>query len=399
MELTGMRKILILLLLASQPLLAQQPPDQLKLANYAYSVTAAGKEDERGKAIAMLCKTLTTTPQPEQKAFLISLLEICGDSRAVPALKQYFISKRLCDPATRALVTIGTPEAKVAILAGLKKAIGNNRLSLISALGQLRYIGAVDELTVFAKSKEPLIKKAALLALANIGDEDSEPVLAAAATKSHFKSDSTGATAAYLLYTQRLAQNWPLAPAIQAATKLIKSSPEVAFRCAALKVLVESKDQDANKILLTAVDDPQPSYRATAFRLAGNIVNSDNVDPWLLKAEMAQGPVRAGTITMLAGTQLKVATRVIKAGLSDNDPQVKLAAINAVNLTSGRDMLPLLLRTMKTADSTSVLAIRDALLHLNGLEVISSIKSSFPTQPPFAQAALKEVLAIRNTGE
>jgi len=389
-----MRKLLFILLLAGQPLLAQQ-----KLANYAYAVTEAGKEAERGKAIATFCKSLATATDPEHKAFLISLLEICGDSRAVPTLRQYLTNKRLGDPATRALVTIGSSEARVAILAALKKATGNNRLSLITALGRLRYLGAVDELTQFTASKEPMIRKAALLALANVGDGDSEPILAAAAAKSHYKSDTTGATVAYLIYTQRLAENWPLTPAIAAASKLIKNSPDVAFRCAALKVLVDARDRDANTILLTAIDDPQPAYRAMAFRLAGNLVTSENVDPWITKSDVSRGAVKAGIITMLAGTQLKSATRVIKAGLSDNDPQVKLAAINAVNLTSGRDMLPLLLKTMKTADSTAVLAIRDALLHLNGFDVMSSIKSSLPTQPPFAQAALKEVLAIRTTGE
>lgn len=391
------RSLIILLMLVSCFAKGQTKLNYAAMVNHAYLVTKAGNEALRKKASATYCNALITNPDIENKAFLISLLEICGTEKAVPVLKQHLLHKRLGDPAARALISIGSPEAKVALLAALRKAKGNNRVTLIAAVGQLRYYGAVDELTVLTDSKELPIRRAALQALANVGDADSEPVLAAAAAKSQYKADSTGATAAYLLYAQRLAQNWPLKPAVIAAEKLLKKTKETPFRIAALKIVVQTRSTDANMILMKEVEDPDPEYRAAAFKMATNNITSENVSNWVLKVERSSGAVKAGIITLLGNSQQIVGLRTVRIALADEDPQVKLAAVWAVGQSSGRDMGTSLLRTMKTADSTCVLAIRDVLLHCSGLDVISNIKASIPSQPPYAQALLKEVLIIRNS--
>ncbi|WP_177230258.1 HEAT repeat domain-containing protein [Chitinophaga sp. CF118] len=372
---------------------------QYALGGYAYYVTQAAKEDTRKIASRAFCKALVRMPDVENKAFIISLLEICGDNKAVPVLKQYLTNKRLCDPATRALLQIKSPDAKVAILAALKKATGNSRITLIAALGQLRYLGALDDLTTYTASEDPLTRKTALLALANVGNGNSEPLLAAAAAKSQYKSDSTYATAAYLLYTWRLAENWPIGPAVKAAEKLLKNSHETAFRAAALKVLTETRSNDATMILMRAVDDTQPAYRAAAFKLAERMMTSGKAELWMIKAERSEAPVKAGVITMLGNSKQTVASKFIMKALSDKNPEVKLAAIQAVGVFGSSGMVPALLNSMKTADTLSVIAIRDVLLAIRGQDVLASVSASMAFQPPFAQAALREVLAIRRPAQ
>lgn len=372
---------------------------QYTLSGYAYGVTGANKEEMRKTASRAFCKALPIVKDLENKAFIISLLQICGDSKAVPALTLYLSSKRLCDPATRALVQINSPGAKVALLAALKKATGNNRITLIAALGEMHYLGALDEITALTASNDPLIKRTALLALANIGDEDSEPILAAAAEKSQFNTDSTQATAAYILYTKRLALNWPIGPAAAASEKLHKKSHSPYIRSAALELLVQTRSAEAIFILMKAVDDTVPQYRAAAFRLAGRNITGDNAGQWVRKAELSEGAVKAGVITMLGASKQTAGARLIKNSLSDKDPRVKLAAINAVGALDNVEMVPALLYTMKTADTVSVNAIRDVLLSIRGVDVVDRITASIPFQPPLAQAALKEVLAIRNPTE
>jgi HEAT repeat protein len=403
-----MKKILLIILLfttlsaraqTGQPSLtamasALKPEDRTRLANYAYFVTQANQEENRKIAARAYCAALAKVPAPENKAFLISLLQICGDSRSVPTLKLYLANKRLCDPAARALIQINSPNAKIALLASLKTA--GSKVAVIAALGQLRYLGALDELTALTKSKVPLIKKTALLALANIGSGSSEPVMAAAAEASHYKFDSTYATAAYLLYAQRLAQNWPIGPAVLAAEKLLKNSREIYIRSAALKLLTETRTNDATMILMNAVDDKDLQYRAAAFGIAGRIMTSDKAELWVRKAETSSGAVKAGVITLLGNSKQTIALRSIRSALNDNDPVVKLAAIQAVGTIGSKEMVPTLLNIMKTADTTAVIAIRDVLLTIRGTDVVSSVKASMSLQPPFAQAALKEVLTIRS---
>ena len=367
---------------------------QYTLGSYAYFVTQANQEGQRKIAARAYGAALAKVPDPESKAFLISLLQICGDSKSVPVLKSYLANKRLCDPAVRALIQIKSPNAKIALLAGLKTA--SSKVAIIAALGELRYIGALDELTALTRSKDPLIKKTALLALANVGSESSEPVIAAAAEKSHYNFDSTYATVAYLLFAQQLAQNWPISPAILSAEKILKNSHEAYIRSAALKLLTETRTNDATMILMNAVDDKQPEYRAAAFSIADKTMTSDKAALWIQKAETSEGVVKAGVITLLGNSKQTVALKIIKSSLNDKDTLVKLAAIQAVGTIGSREMVPALLNTMKTADTTSVMAIRDVLLTIRGTDVVSSINASIPFQPPFAQAALKEVLAIRN---
>lgn len=395
-----MKKILLtFLILATLSAHAQTVPaeDRTRMAAHAYFVTQANQEENRTIAAREYCAALAKVVDPEGKAFLISLLEICGDSKSVPTLKLYLTNKRLCDPAARALVAINSPNAKVALLAALKTA--GNKVAVIAALGQLRYLGALDELTALTKSKVPLIKKTALLALANVGSAESEPVMAAAAAASHYKFDSVYATPAYLLYAQRLAQNWPIGPAVLAAEKLLKNSQEAHIRSAALKLLTETRSDDATMILMNAVDDKDPQYRAAAFNIADRIMTSDKAELWVRKAETSSGAVKAGVVTLLGNSKQTISLRTVRAALNDKDSLVQLAAIQAVGTLGSRDMVPTLLNIMKTADTSTVIAIRDVLLTIRGTDVVSSVKASMPLQPPFAKAALKELLAIRNLVE
>lgn len=391
---TDMKKISALGQAGLTALASLKPADKFILGNYAYYVTQANQENNRTIAARAFGAALVKVPDPESKAFLISLLQICGDSKSVPVLKLYLTNKRLCDPAARALISINSPNAKVALLAALKTA--GNKVAIIAALGQLRYLGALDELTALTKIKDPLIKRAALLALANIGNENSEPVMAAEAAKSHYSVDSTNATVAYLLYAQRLAKNWPIGPAVSAAEKLFKNSHDIHIHTAALKLLTETRSDDATMILMNAVDEKDPEYRAAAFRFADKLMTSDKAELWIRKAETSTGAVKAGVITLLGNSKQTAAVRIIRSSLYDKEEVVRLAAIQAVGIIGSREMVPSLLNIMKTADTTAVIAIRDVLLTIRGTDVVSSIIASIAFQPPFAKAALNEVLAIRN---
>jgi HEAT repeat protein len=152
-------------------------------------------------------------------------------------------------------------------------------------------------------------------------------------------------------------------------------------------------------LLMNAVDENDLEYRAAAFRVADKIMTSDKAELWIRKAETTTGVIKAGVITLLANSKQTAAIRIIRSSLSDSEEVVKLAAIQAVGTIGSREMVVPLLNIMKTADTTAVMAIRDVLLTIRGTDVVTSIIASMAFQPPFSQAALKEVLAIRNSGK
>ena len=80
-------------------------------------------------------------------------------------------------------------------------------LSIIEALGYVRYKPAVPNLISLAKSSEEEERKVILYALARIGDPAAKTLLQSAIQNAHYSFDNTEATSNYLVYLQQLAIN------------------------------------------------------------------------------------------------------------------------------------------------------------------------------------------------
>lgn len=372
-------------------------PLQYALSGYAAYVSAASRAEARKTAIMAWLKALKATTQPENKIYLIEQLQLFGDKRVVPVLKPYLLQPRFCDPVIRVLTSIGGSEVLIAFEAALEKAKGTCEISLVKALGDLRYLGAEGSIVARAKSDDPVLRSTALFALAKIASEDSGPLLEAAAEKVGYGYDKTGATAAYLLYVANLGHNWPTTPAMTAATNILrkcKGDSLVHIRIAALKIVTDIiLDEEATGTLLMAVDNKDEEYRAAALALAIKHMNAANAERWIQKAERAEGQKKAAIITMLANSKQRAAISLFTKALSDSDPQVKIAAINAAGQLQSMEMLSPLLAAMKTTDSTTTKSIGAILLNIRSAEVPGRIAVAMREVPPFAQVMLLQVLA------
>jgi HEAT repeat protein len=376
---------------------------QYALSGYAAYVSANTREELRKTAIAVWLKALKLTTQPENKIFLIEQLQLFGDKRVVPVLKQYLLNPRFCDPAIRVLTSIGGSEVLIALEATLEKAKGTCEISLVKTLGDLRYLAAEGAIITRAKSADPVLRKASLFALANIASEDSGPVLEAAADKVGYGYDNTCATAAYLLYVANLGHNWPTTPAMTAATNILKKCKGdslVHLRIAALKIIAGILDDEATNTLIISADSKDREYRAAVMELAVKNMNAVNAERWVQKAERVDSEKKAEIITMLANSKQRAAISLFTKALKDNDPQVKIAAINAAGQLQSIEMLSPLLVAMRTTDSTTTKAIGDVLLNIRSTEVPGRIAVAMRDVSPFAQVTLLQVLAQKQaTGQ
>ncbi len=370
---------------------------QYALAGYAAYVSANTREEMRKTAIAAWLKALKLTLQPESKIFLIEQLQLFGDKSVVPALKPYLLNPRFCDPAIRVLTSIGGSEVLMALEAALGKAKGACEISLVKRLGDMRYLAAEGMIITKAKSEDPVLRRAAIFALANIGSEDSAPVLEAAADEVGYGYDKTGATAAYMLYVSNLGHNWPTTPAMTAATNILrkcKGDSLVHIRIAALKIVTDILlDDEATGTLMMAVDNKDEEYRAAALVLAIKHMNAANAERWVQKAERADGRKKAAIIAMLANSKQRAAISLFTKALKDSDPQVQIAAIDAAGQLQSIEMLSPLLTMMKTTDSATTKSIGGILLNIRSVEVPGRIAIAMQEVPPFAQLTLLQVLA------
>lgn len=368
---------------------------QYALSGYAAYVTTAGKETERSKAIKAYCTALKQLPRTDDKLFIINQLQRFADNSAVPGLKAYLLSQQLGEATTATLAQINTPDAIVALLKALDKANGKSEIGLITALGRTHYLSALDAITLRALSTDTRVRKAAYYALAEIGNAESEPLLSAAAEKAGYHYDATGATGAYLLYIKRLADNWPVAPAITAANKLLQrchTDDLVHVRIAALKVIAGVKGADASPLLMMEADDKNAVYRAAVLEMAGRIMNAANTDQWIAKARIAKGTVKAEIITMMGNSRQRTVIPLLREALKNEEQNVRLSAIHATAHLESGDLMPDLMIMMKTADTTEIKAIAETIQYFKGRDMSDRIATAMLQQPPFAQILLLHLL-------
>lgn len=384
--------------LTAMALMLQTKNTRVEYAINAYTgyVTAALMDSARKIAVNAYCKALKQVRTIAAKSFLIGQLQLCGNDVAAAAIAPYLVQEPLCDAATRALVQIDGPVAKPLLVYGLAKAKGNCKISLINALGELRYLSALDAITTLADTKDVRQRKAALMAIARIGSEDSDSLLGAAAKKVNYEYDSTGATAAYILFAQRLMDNWPQEPARVIAAKLLaacKKPSQLPVRIAALQILVTVRYHDANRLLGDAAADPDPGYREAALKFALKNMSNANTAYWIDRVGREKGDVKAGIILLLGRSRQRAATNVIQNALVDSNLVVKTAAIKAAGLLGNTTMIASLVYETGKADSATIYLIKDVLLTMRSKMVASTVSVQINNKPPLAQVALLQILA------
>jgi len=366
---------------------------------FSYYVTQPGRENWRKMSERAMCEALTKMEDKINKTFIISQLQIVAQSdAAVSALKAYLNDEQLCDPAARALITINSSAAKNALLKALSNSAGTCRLSVVKALGDSRFAAAVPAITKLADSKDLMLRKVALNALANIGNPSSASLLANAAEKSGYTFESTDATGSYLLYLNRLAENGNGNVAKKLAGLLMKNANEdnqVHSRIGAMTLLTHIQGKNDAGVLIDALEDKNAEYRAAALRLAEGNMNSAATSLWLNKLKISTPEIQAEIISMLGNSKAKAALPAILDALKSKDSGVRIAAISAAGKIGGENALPALLDLMKNGSPEEIATVKNTIDVLKGNGVINKVAEAIPSMPTNAQAALITVLGDR----
>jgi len=371
---------------------------QYALGGFTYSATQAGKEAWRKMAAEAYGEALSKVNDPDSKNFLIYQLQTVGKDESVDVLKSYLGDQRLSGPAARALARIGTPSAGAALLQALNGATGGIQISVTEALGESRYKEAAAAIEKTAVSTDLNLRKVSLFALSEIGIPSSESILATAAQKVLYVYDEADATAVYIKYLARLAQNGSPAIAEKAALELIKNTPapeQTSTRSSALKVYADIKKRESVPVLVKALESTDPEYRAAALKLGQKYTMADGTTPWLTAFKKAKPEVQAEIITMLGRAESKDALPTILKALSSKDQKVKLAAIWAAGKIGQDGSVANLIPVLKTGNVQEIQAVKSTLLTMKGDNVVEKLAAALPALPATAQPAVLDVLAAR----
>lgn len=359
-------------------------------------VSQPGQENWRKMSVNAYGKALDKLTDKQNKAFIISQLQIVGKDDAISYLESYLTDNELADPAARALVKVNSTASKAALLKALAKTNGTKaQLSLIEALGHTYLKDAAQAIGVLVTgSNQEALTKVGLFALANIADPASENILATAASRSGFTYDNTNAVAAYLLYAQNLAQTGHQGVAAKIAKQLLEQN-QIHIRTAALKLLSDVNPTEGDTYLLAALTDQAFEYRAAAIQLALPNLTDATANVWVKKISKVDTLTQAAIIAMLGESKLPSVLPAIVKLTRNKNTSVKLAAIKAAGKIGEEQVLEDLYNVMRKGNATDINAVTHVILTMKGEGVTEKVAAFIPKAKPDVQVALINILAAR----
>jgi HEAT repeat protein len=369
-----------------------------RLAVNAVAVFASkGPETKRAPAERALASAVGAATDVEVRTFLLSQLALVGRGTAVKAAAPLLADGRMVEPATQLMLTVRNWGAGAALLAGLDRAQGTGRITIVKGLGELSVAEANPRLLALADDSDPGMRRAALAALARIASPDSQAVLTAAARKAGYVYEPGNAVGALVEYAKRLNAKGSRSIAEKVCRDVMQETdtPErLATRTAALSVLADVLGVAILPDLLKAVDHSDRAYRNAAL-LRAERMGGAAVQQWIAKAQSVDAERRAEIITMLGRQGDIHAAPFVRASLNAPDPEVVLAAAVALGHMERAKAVPDLLALLKTtspATSPGVAAVLGWTIDEKGLDPLAAM---LDTLPPAGKAAALDVIGSK----
>jgi HEAT repeat protein len=370
---------------------------RMALHGLALHLGRDGSRAQRGRFVRALGQALRTDRPAAVKAFLIRQLQLAGDERAVRTLGQCLTDEELCEPAAQALLAIGGTQARGAFVSALPKATGRPRVTIVRAFTRLPTRRVVGPLLADAQSDDRELRLAALGALAEIGDPTTGDVLLNA-TKADSWQERAEATAFVLTFTRRLVEMGLRDHASGIYRELMESHAapdEVHVRCAALHGLAHTRGAAAVGEVVAALTDENPELRAAAMDMAVGLAGRDVTDAYVRELRRASAAARAGILTVLARRGDEAALPAARAALTDGDKHVRIAAVRAVAALGRERGIEPLVTFLNTEQDDERRVAEDELVGLRGADVSQQLARWLPRAPVRMRVALIDVLARR----
>lgn len=333
--------------------------------------------------------------QPSDKIFLMAQLELTGSNASIDELSSLLGDQRLGGPAARALTSIGTAQAFDAVWEALSDASPTQQATLLKTIGDAQRTGIADQLKRYLQSEHPPVKAAALYALAQTGDPDA----ASAFRNARFQADSWTAmdhTALRLRYARRLSEEGHHKESQNTCRQILGSQAPSSVKNEALSLLVDQQGTDALDAVIRAATGSDPKLRASALQGATHLGGTDVTNRWTLLLGKQSPAARADIIAMLGRRGDQKALPYVTGALTDQNQQVRLAAIDAAAQLGGPSVISNLLQALtNTHNAKEIAALKAALLRLPTDQVTSAVGDRLGQGSTPARVALLQLLEER----
>lgn len=364
-----------------------------------YSTT----NEEKAKIERAYLAALNKATNTEVKAYFMDNLKWLGSNESVITLKRYFNDTELFDPAVSALVSIGTEDARKAILDALtNNQVVATQVKLIKALGRLKYQSALETITKFTSSENPILKRQALWSVALFGDGRSYPVLLQQAKNVSFKNDPTESTTALVEYLHQVTTKGNTALVKEISKALLDNTNDPSqqhFRLAGLKgiAIVDAEGSVATLIKERSRFDEE--YQREILKIARSAAGSATVlKLWQKEYKKSSGSAQADILSMLAQANHNdaFAESMLVPTLSSSNQSVRIATASEIASYRNKKYMPAVLDyLLRSTDDTELASAKSALLQLADKEADGLIAQKIETAQSKNKVALLQVLAAR----
>ncbi len=368
---------------------------QFAVMGYTTYVSAPGREQLKKDAEEAWIKALSNTNDKNITSFFMSMLEIIGSNRSVAPVSAYLNDNVLGLKAAPVLAAIGTDAAGQALTNALTTNNVLPKAVLLQALGNMKYAGALNQIDSYVKNGNADDKKAAMFALAEIGNPASADILLDQTRIAGKPFENMDATADYSYYLQRLLENGHSTEAGGLATSFVKDAAKgnVFARTAALRALVLTQKEQSLPILAKAAYDSDLEYRGAALALAAPFVNNSNLSLFTKGLKKASPAVQTSLVEFLGNYQdpsvLKTITRFAS---KSKDAGLMHASIVALGKTGGASATKDLLTILKKSSEDNAPYLKEALLLVKDDNVAADLLNLLPGTSGFQKALLISVL-------
>lgn len=385
------------------------------LSGLTHYVMAKGNESARLVTANAYLKALDKVSERETKAFIIRQLQLLGQEECIEALAGYLNDESLSGPAARALASINSENAGKVLVASLMRRSGTpkTQMDIAEAIAEAQVNGAEPALKALLGSSDARMQKVILYALSRVGSKASLKDLAAAAAKTGYTVENTGANEAYIALIKRVATQGDTKEAEKAASDLLKQATKAGktqSRDAALQILLSVNQENATKQLLSALKDTNKEYRNAALNYASDFADKELYIELVKTMAKAKPEVRVDILNWL-GRESKCpakrdiiktldirfdlpAKQVLLDQLKSENFDVKQATVWAMVRIGDVTMIPVLADLLTSPDKQVVLLGQDALAAFPG-DIDQAVAKAMSSAAEAGKIAGLELLAMR----
>lgn len=311
-------------------------------------------------------KALTQKLDYGVKAFIIRQLRTIASDENVGVLSGFLTDIKLSEPASLALVSIGTEKAHEALLSGLKNSESELLLlTLANAVGQTGYAAAEYMLLQhLQKSTSEKYEDVFLQALAQTGSIKSVEPLRKAAQKSNYAYGKSNAVASYITLLSRLNESEPKLVKKEARNLLSVASKHQRqdLKIAASGLLLSQPATKKEALLKIALKEENPIYLSGLLNAYPFQKDKKSVTLIQKSLSATKSPlIQNVLINWMANNQVEGSAALIARHIHSSEEMVQKAATLCLAKIGGNESLLALTSLLKSNNDATVTLAQNAL--------------------------------------